>query len=253
MEEFVNIATLACQRRDFNTIAQLLWVPFTTSAKSQYSEGIRLMLNQPCRFPAFQSVPLAEVLNEHLKALSHISQGLSYENVVAACAATASALQAMVKSLTAESRQELPILKRLALNLLHLSMTADRLAKASATHSAQREEGARQISKAFTACITDRASIENSKKWGVLNLANILFRLYFDLGTVRLGGNIARAIDAALNVDFPPFEQLPKADVVTYYYHRGRMLMNQGHFKKAEEHFAEASRLCSNRFFAQKR
>jgi len=253
MEEFVNLVTFACQRRDFSTLAQLLWIPQTISTNPQYSEGIALMLGQPCRFPAPQGVPLAEVLHEHFKALSYISQGRSYDNVAVACAATASALQAMVRSLTAESRQELSVLKRLCLNLLHLSMAADRLARTSAVHSTQREEAARQISKAFTACITDRASMENSKKWAVLNLANLLFRLYFDLGTVRLGGNIARAIDTAGNVDFPSFDKLPKADVVPYYYYRGRMFVNQGHFKQAEEHFSEAGRLCSDQFPAQKR
>jgi len=41
------------------------------------------------------------------------------------------------------------------------------------------EECARTINKAFTICITDRAQLRISKKWGTYNIIGILFRTYF--------------------------------------------------------------------------
>ncbi|GAB1216411.1 COP9 signalosome (CSN) subunit [Aspergillus terreus] len=45
--------------------------------------------------------------------------------------------------------------------------------------SAKLEEAARVMNRMFTLCLTDRAPIEESRKWGVYNMTNLLFKTYF--------------------------------------------------------------------------
>ena len=41
------------------------------------------------------------------------------------------------------------------------------------------EDAARVINRGFTICIADRASIEESRKWGTYYMSNLLFKMYF--------------------------------------------------------------------------
>ena len=90
--------------------------------------------------------------------------------------------------------------------------------------------------------LSDRSIGDNSKKWAVLVIVGHLFRLYFRLDTLRLGGNIVRAIDA-LGEDFPSIEAFPKAEAVTYLYFRGRYALTEGDFAAAEGHLSRACKL----------
>lgn len=41
------------------------------------------------------------------------------------------------------------------------------------------EEAARNINRMFTLCLSDRAALEESRKWGIYNITNLLFKIYF--------------------------------------------------------------------------
>lgn len=45
--------------------------------------------------------------------------------------------------------------------------------------NANLEEAARIINRMFTLCLSDRAALEESRKWGIYNMTNLLFKIYF--------------------------------------------------------------------------
>ncbi len=74
----------------------------------------------------------------------------------------------------------LPLLYTLLRELLELSTNADRILLEQGKQSTHLEESARSMSRAFSVCATDRLSdIDNSRKWGVYHVVNLLFKTYF--------------------------------------------------------------------------
>ena len=235
----------AAGRRDYEYLADLLWIPVLKNPPPQRTAAsLRTLLStgplQPVGVPS-SSGSLADVLNEHVKLLASLSRG----DPSTAWSHASAASSALLKSLTAESRAEVPLLKRLCANLYYLTLFAP--------EAGRREEAARLLSRAFTTALTDRAALVASKKWASIAIANLLFRLYFRLGTVRLCTNIVRAIDATAAVDFPPLDEFPRAERVTYGYYRARLAINHGDFRRAEEWPIGAVRICPDQFASQKR
>lgn len=232
MEGFVRkLKDTIVTSKDYQSAAQLLWLPSKRpSIETPYSEAIRKLLCTPPDNAGYMSTssPIEVFIHEHILCMVALSQG----NTSEAFNRCNAALQTLLKLLPADSKSELPVLKRVCLNFFHLAST-----------QAEREEAARQLSRAFTVCITDRSQLVTSKRWAAINIANILFRIYFQLGTIRLGANIIRAIDASSGA--PTMEQLPKADAVTFNYFRARLAINQGQFQAAEELLMKAVQWCS--------
>ncbi|KAK0547578.1 COP9 signalosome (CSN) subunit [Tilletia horrida] len=99
--------------------------------------------------------------------------------------------------------------------------------------NAHTEEFARQLNKAFSACVADRASpIEFSRKWGTYEVVGLIFRVYFKLKTSHLCKNIIRALNAA---DIPPLEAFPRAHQVTFRYYIGVLAFQGEEYPKAEQ------------------
>lgn len=74
-----------------------------------------------------------------------------------------------------------------------------------------------------TKCIIDRLSrapIEESRKWGLYNIINLLFKTYFKLNSISLSKNILRALQAG-SADIPDLKAFPKAHQVTFKYYVG--------------------------------
>lgn len=246
MEGYLEQVRTASIQRNYQLFADLLWIP-TLSKPCSTSESIQGLLREPLSLPRKVSgFPLCDVVAEHAQVLVCLSIGDAIESSKHSILA----LQELFKVLTSETRQEVPLLKRLCSNVLYLAIWSDSLHNDT---TIQKEEAARHLSRAFTIAITDRALLTASKKWAALHCANLLFRLYFRLGTVRLCHNIVRAIDTTAKGEFPPLNQFPKAEVVTYCYYRGRLAINQSDFKKAEEWFMQAAQLCPPQFPRQER
>ncbi|KAL8630399.1 hypothetical protein Q9189_003883 [Teloschistes chrysophthalmus] len=82
------------------------------------------------------------------------------------------------------------------------------------------EDAARVINEVFRLCISDRAPLEDSRKWGIYNTTNLLFKTYFKLNSIGLSKNILRALQAT-KADLPAIENFPKSHIVTFKYYVG--------------------------------
>ncbi len=65
-----------------------------------------------------------------------------------------------------------------------------------------------------------RAPLEESRKWGIYNIINLLFKTYFKLNSISLSKNILKAIQAYRG-DMPTLDAFPKAHQVTFKYYVG--------------------------------
>ncbi|KAL8945612.1 MAG: hypothetical protein Q9222_007870, partial [Ikaeria aurantiellina] len=92
------------------------------------------------------------------------------------------------------------------------------------------EDAARVINRMFTLCISDRAPLEESRKWGLYYTTNLLFKTYFKLNSISLSKNILRALQAS-KTDMPPQSSFPKSHIVTFQYYVGVI-----HFLDEEYH-----------------
>jgi len=104
------------------------------------------------------------------------------------------------------------------------------------------EDAARVLNRIFTLCLSDRfvfrsklrcynqklvltlgifrASLEESRKWGIYYIINLLFKTYFKLNSISLSKNILRALQATRG-DMPELEAFPKSHQVTFKYYVG--------------------------------
>lgn len=128
---------------------------------------------------------------------------------------------------TTPSRPYLPILVTILLDLRQLAGLADRVAASvssgpstsSSRSQPHLEATARQLNKAFTACVADRnPDLDTSRKWATYRIVALLFRTYFKLKSLPLCRNILRALAAA---PLPPLEAFPRSDRVTFRYYTG--------------------------------
>ncbi|KAG7293311.1 hypothetical protein NEMBOFW57_003357 [Staphylotrichum longicolle] len=82
------------------------------------------------------------------------------------------------------------------------------------------EDCARVLSRVFMVCQTDRAPLEESRKWGSYYIANLLLKTYFKLNSASLSKNILNSLRAG-GRDMPDFKAFPKSQQVTFKYHQG--------------------------------
>ncbi|KAE8351170.1 hypothetical protein BDV28DRAFT_137713 [Aspergillus coremiiformis] len=109
--------------------------------------------------------------------------------------------------------------------------------------SAKLEESARIINRMFTLCLSDRAPIEESRKWGIYNTTNLMFKTYFKINSVSLSKNLLRALKAS-SADLPEMEAFPKSHIVTFKYYVGVIHFLDENYAEAEEHLAYAWNMC---------
>ncbi|CAO1614275.1 unnamed protein product [Parajaminaea phylloscopi] len=184
-----------------------------------------------------------EIAAGRVKALLHLGKGgdarsrmdleaekeelhLAYESFEATLTAFLRILTSLPTS--TPSRPYLPILIQILLDLHQLAGLADRVragaSPSSGPASLQRSQAhleatARQLNKAFTACVADRnPDMETSRKWATYRIVALLFRTYFKLKSLPLCRNVLRALAAA---PLPPLDRFPRADRVTFRYYTG--------------------------------
>ncbi|EPE30762.1 hypothetical protein GLAREA_03729 [Glarea lozoyensis ATCC 20868] len=105
------------------------------------------------------------------------------------------------------------------------------------------EDAARQLNRIFNLCLSDRASLEESRKWGIYNIINLLFKTYFKLNSISLSKNILKAI-RAYRGDMPPLESFPLAHQVTFKYYVGVIYFLEENYVESEKNLTEAWTLC---------
>ncbi|GAB7344292.1 hypothetical protein MBLNU457_2163t1 [Dothideomycetes sp. NU457] len=101
------------------------------------------------------------------------------------------------------------------------------------------EDAARQINSIFGLCLSDRAPLEDSRKYGVYYIASLLFKTYFRLNSISLSKNILRPIAVAAG-DMPPLDVFPKSHQVTFNYYVGVVHFLDEDYPKAEEYLSKA-------------
>ncbi|VDN96516.1 unnamed protein product [Rodentolepis nana] len=99
------------------------------------------------------------------------------------------------------------------------------------SYSSYLERVAQSIMRLFQTCAADgRTRIEDSKKCGMMGLANQLFKIYFHINKLNLCKPIIRAIEN-MNID----NYFTLAQRVTYNYYVGRKAMFDGDLKLANK------------------
>lgn len=131
------------------------------------------------------------------------------------------------------------------------------------------EDAARQINRIFGLCVSDRyvactlhtqqpcecdlakvghspysAPLEESRKWALYYVTNLLFKTYFRLNSISLCKTVLRALAAAAS-DMPPLENYPKAHQVTYKYYLGVIHFLEEDYARAEEELELAYAMCT--------
>ncbi|PQE29743.1 pci domain-containing protein [Rutstroemia sp. NJR-2017a WRK4] len=105
------------------------------------------------------------------------------------------------------------------------------------------EDAARQLNRIFTLCLSDRASLDESRKWATYNIINLLFKTYFKLNSIGLSRNILNAIQAYRG-DMPSLESFPLSHQVTFKYYVGVIYFLEEHYAEAEKNLTEAWKMC---------
>lgn len=105
------------------------------------------------------------------------------------------------------------------------------------------EDCARQLNAIFGLCLMDRAPLEDSRKWGIYYIINLLFKTYFRLNQASLSRNILKNLRANER-DMPSLNQFPKSQQVTFKYYEGVLFFLEENYVEAEKCLAEALDLC---------
>ncbi|KAI8337787.1 hypothetical protein BD560DRAFT_413111 [Blakeslea trispora] len=189
--------------------------------------------------------PWADIIISHIKAVTMIDQ----DDYVAAFDHQKEVVQGFQRALPNLTRWCLLSLYTINNELRIIATMADQFLPTVEGQRKKLEEAANVISKSFTACVTDRAALNVSKKHGTYYMIGILFRIYFKLKQQNLCKNILRAVKAA---DLPPLTSFPKSDRVTFRYYLGRLYFLEEDYSKAETELDLAFQECTNKSLKNK-
>ncbi|KYK55896.1 PCI domain-containing protein [Drechmeria coniospora] len=117
--------------------------------------------------------------------------------------------------------------------------------EADSEQQAQLRDCEQHLKRIFTLCLNDRAPLEESRKWGIYFIINLLFKTYFKLNAASLSKTILKTL-AAYNEkgDMPPLDCFPKAQRVTFKYYEGVLCFLEENYVQAEKHLMDAWSLC---------
>ncbi|KAK6214888.1 PCI domain-containing protein [Colletotrichum tabaci] len=101
-----------------------------------------------------------------------------------------------------------------------------------------------QLKRIFTLCLSDRAPLEDSRKWAIYFVINLLFKTYFKLNSASLSRTILKALSTNRG-DMPPLEAFPKSQRVTFKFYEGVLFFLEENYVEAEKHLTEAWRILT--------
>ncbi|KAJ1327912.1 COP9 signalosome complex subunit 12 [Microdochium nivale] len=104
-------------------------------------------------------------------------------------------------------------------------------------------ECSRHLNRIFQICLSDRAPLEESRKWGIYYAINLLFKTFFRLNNASLCKGVLKALSATSR-DMPSIEKFPKSQQVTFKYYEGVLAFLEENYVKAEEHLTQAWQMC---------
>ncbi|KAG6107821.1 COP9 signalosome (CSN) subunit [Claviceps humidiphila] len=101
------------------------------------------------------------------------------------------------------------------------------------------------LKRIFTLCLNDRAPMDQSRKWGIYFVINLLFKTYFKLNSASLSRTILKTLSVYNDKgDMPPLDAFPKAQRVTFKYYEGVLFFLEENYVQAEKHLIDAWQLC---------
>ena len=188
----------------------------------------------------FFDPPLDEMVSSHLRTVWAVSENNYYE----AYLAQVSVVQSFNKVFQAQKGENwaLPVLYTICLDLRMYAIIADsqRVKNGTGKDGDMLEKSAEYLMNCFRVCVSDtRATIEDSKKWGMLAIVNQLFKIYFRINKLQLCKPLIRAIDSLQIKD-----QFYKAHLVTYKFFVGKKAMFDADYKLADSCLTYAFEHC---------
>ncbi len=163
-------------------------------------------------------------------------------NVIEACDLQSNFAQRVLRYIIGWDIWTLPVLYTACHDIYILASAADKLLLSRSERADKLEEAARTINRAFTICITDRAPIESSRKWGTYKIIGFLFKTYFKLNKLALSKNVVRAVRAS--IDMPLLTSFPRGQIVTFRYYVGIMHFLAENYEEARQELQSAFTLC---------
>lgn len=162
-------------------------------------------------------------------------------------------VQSFLKALQSQKEENwaLPVMFAVSLDLRLFAVSADiQLVKKNKGKAGERlEKAAELLMGLFRVCASDnRAAIDDSKKWGMLNLVNQLFKIYFKINKLHLCKPLIRAIES-----LPIKDKFSLSQLVTYRFYVGRKAMFDSDYKSAEEYLTFAFEKCHKASHKNKR
>ncbi|KAI1636475.1 PCI domain-containing protein [Biscogniauxia mediterranea] len=113
----------------------------------------------------------------------------------------------------------------------------------TAEENKQLHDCTNHLTKIFQICLTDRAPLEASRKWGVYYAINLLFKTYFKLNSESLAKPVLQAVSAG-RTDMPSIDKFPKSQQVTFKYYEGVLSFLEENYVEAEKHLTLAWLMC---------
>uniref|UniRef100_A0A1A9V0K1 PCI domain-containing protein 2 homolog n=1 Tax=Glossina austeni TaxID=7395 RepID=A0A1A9V0K1_GLOAU len=192
--------------------------------------------------------PIDEIVCAHIKVLYYLS--LEPRDFLLAYRHQSQCVQSVVKMLQQLKEENwcLPIMYTVCLDLRILAQKCEELGSGSKPGEIL-ERAADCLMSCFRVCAADnRSSDSETKRLGMLNLVNQLFKVYFRINKLHLCKPLIRAIDSSA---FKDTFSLPEQ--ITYKYFVGRKAMFDSDYKSADDFLSFALKHCPKNFPHNKR
>lgn len=244
INKYLEEVSIAWRSRNASNLSNLLSLrhAHTASSKLQQQDCVNVV-------ERFLQSPLDEVVVAHLRviwALNAPDYGEAYR-----CQSLV--VQGFSRMLLAcrDDNWLLEAMSTVCLDLRLLAIQADRhnSARGYGKSMDALEKAAECLMGCFRVCAADnRASNDDTKKWGMLSLVNQLFKVYFRINKLHLCKPLIRAIDSS-----PYKDHFPVSQQVTYRYYVGRKAMFDSNYKSAGEYLTYAFERCHRQTKRNKR
>ena len=105
------------------------------------------------------------------------------------------------------------------------------------------QDAARTLQQMISVCRTDDSDLSESRKWGVISIANLLFKTYFKLNNLALTKHVIAMLESP-GVNLPPLTAFPMSQRCTFSYYRGVLEFLKENYAGAEQHLSDALSTC---------
>ena len=179
----------------------------------------------------------AQIISSHVVSTGLLADGKAVAALNEQMDACEKLLDVMLSKANQGSNWYLPVLDVVVLQLRLCAYSAD--AGVGSGNKHQRDV-AQKIQEFFGPMAKDSAQMSNSRKMGGLIIANHLFKMYFRINLLKQVGHVRRNIETR----FPPLDEFPKSQTVTYTFYLGRLQVMAEQYAEAEESLGFALRHC---------